>query len=79
MRKGLACAFATADSFVNAISLSKVIATVKDFAEDEQALIQNACKENSQVFNATGVVSRVCLAIGVPNPNTVSEVDDFPF
>jgi hypothetical protein len=79
MRKGLASAFAAADSFVNAISLSKVIATVKDFAEDEKALIQNACKENDQVFNATGVVSRVCLAIGVPNPNTVSEADDVPF
>lgn len=79
MRKGLASAFAAADSSVNAISLSKVIVTVKDFAEDEKALIQNACKENDQVFNATGVVSRVCLAIGVPNPNTVSEADDVPF
>jgi hypothetical protein len=79
MRKGLASAFAAADSYVTARSLSKVIASVKDFAEDEKALIQRACKENDQVFNSTGVVSRVCSAIGVPNPNKVSEAGDVPF
>jgi TIR domain len=79
MRKGLVSAFTDADSYVNAISLSKVIATVKDFAEDEKALIQRACKENDQVFNPTGVVSRVCSAIGVPEPNKVPEADDVPF
>jgi hypothetical protein len=79
MRKGLASAFAAAESYINAISLSKVISTVKDFAEDEKALIQSACKENDQVFTPTGVVSRVCSAIGVPEPNKVSEGDDVPF
>jgi len=79
MRKGLVSAFAAADSYVNAISLSKVISTAKDFAEDEKDVIKHACKENDQVFNATGVVSRVCSAIGVPEPSKVAEEDDFPF
>jgi TIR domain len=79
MRKGLVSAFAAAASYANAISLSKVISTVKDFAEDEKALIQSACKENDQVFDATGVVSRVCSAIGVPKPNKAAEADDVPF
>jgi hypothetical protein len=68
-----------ADSYTSAISLSKVIATVKDFAEDEKALIQGACKENDQVFNPTGLVSRVCLAIGVAEPNKALAADDVPF
>jgi hypothetical protein len=79
MRKGLASAFAAAESYSNAISLSKVISTVKDFAENEKALIQSACKENDQVFTSMGVVSRVCSAIGVPDPNKVPEADDVPF
>ncbi len=79
MRKGLASAFAAAKSYANAISLSKVIAVVTDFAADEKAVIQRACKENDQVFSATGVVSRVCSAIGVPEPNKVAEGDDVPF
>ena len=79
MRKGVASAFAAAESYISAISLSKVIASMKDFAEDEKALIQRACKENDQVFKATGVVSRVCSAIGVPLPNKASERDDVPF
>ena len=79
MRRGVASAFASADSYVNAISLSKVIAAVKDFAEDEKALIQRACKENYHVFNATGVVSRVCSAIGMPEPNKVADAEDIPF
>lgn len=79
MRKGVASAFAAADSYVNARNLSKLIAAVKDFAEDDKAMIQRACKENDQVFNATGVVSRVCFAIGVPEPNKVPEGNDAPF
>lgn len=79
MRKGLAFAFEAADSYANAIELSKVISTVKDFAEDEKTLIQRACKENKQVFNATGVVSRVRSAIGVPEPSKVTERNDLPF
>ena len=79
MRKGLASAFYAATSYNNAIHLSKVISAVNDFAEDEKALIQRACKENAQVFNPTGVVSRVCSAIGVPEPNKAPEADDVPF
>lgn len=79
MRKGLASAFAASDSYANAISLSKVILTVKDFAEDEKVVIQLGCKENDQVINATGVVARVCSAIGKPEPNKVTEEDDIPF
>ena len=79
MRKGLVSAFKAAGSFANAIALSKVISAVKDFSEDEKAVIQNTCKTNDQVFKATGVVARVCLAIGVPEPNKVTEGDDVPF
>jgi hypothetical protein len=79
MRKGLASAFAAVDSNANATGLSKVIASVKDFAEDEKAVIQGACKENDQVFNAAGVVSRVCSALGILEPNKATEADDLPF
>lgn len=79
MRKGLAWGFAAANSYASAINLSKVISTVKDFAEDEKGLIQRACRENDQVFNASGVVSRVCSAIGVPEPKEPADTDDIPF
>ncbi len=79
MRKGLATAFEAADSCASTIILSKLILKVNDFSEDEKAVIQRACKENDQVFNATGVVSEVCLAIGLPDPRQVSETDDVPF
>ncbi len=79
MRKGLVFAFAAANSYIHAINLSKVISTVNDFAEDEKSGIQRACRENSQVFNATGVVARVCSAIGVPEPNKTANADDLPF
>jgi hypothetical protein len=79
MRKGLAYAFAAAGSFSSAISLSKVILTVKGFAADEKTVIERACEENDQVINATGVVSRVCAAIGIRNPNKAADADDIPF
>ena len=79
MRKGIASAFAAAESYVDAIILSKVIGLLKDFAEDEKIMIHNACKENYQVINATGVVSRVCSAIDIPEPKKPSEADDIPF
>lgn len=79
MRKGVAFGFAAANSYKSAIHLSREIATVKDFAEDEKAVIQTACRDNDQVFNATGVVSRVCAALGVPEPNKTIESDDIPF
>jgi hypothetical protein len=79
MRRGLASAFAAARSYSDAISLSKVISTVKDFTADEKAVIQSACKENDQVFTPSGVVPRVCSAIGVPDPRKVAEADDVPF
>jgi hypothetical protein len=79
MRKGLVSAFAAAGSYSDAISLSKVISTVTDFTEEEKALIQRACRENGQVSTPTGVVSRVCSAIGVPEPSKAAEADDVPF
>lgn len=79
MCKGLAFAFEAADSYINAIELSKIISTIKDFADDEKILIQRACKQNNQVFNAIGVVSRVCSAIGVPEPSKVLERDNLSF
>ncbi len=79
MRRGLASAFEAADSFTNAITLSRAISTVEDFTEEEKALIQRACKENDHVFNATGVVPRVCAAIGVPVPTKATEEVRVPF
>ncbi len=80
MRKGIVSAFAAAESYVMAISLSKIIETIEDFSKDEKSLIQTACKDNGQVFNATGVVSRVCKAIGVPEPKQGEPAeDDVPF
>ncbi len=80
MRKGIVSAFAVAESYVMAISLSKMIETIEDFSKDEKSLIQNACKDNDQVFNATGVVGRVCKAIGLPEPKQGEEQeDDVPF
>lgn len=79
MRKGLAYGFASAGSYSHAISLSKEIATVTDFAEDEKAVIQRACKDNDQVFVPSGVVTRVCAAIGLQKPIKSIETDDIPF
>jgi hypothetical protein len=79
MRKALARAFASADSFANAIALSKIIATVNDFTKDEKAVIEQACQENDQVYNATGVVSRVCLGIGRSVPKKTTPEDEIPF
>lgn len=79
MRKGLAFALDAADSYDTAIALSKVISTVNDFSEDEKVVILSACKSNDQVFNPTGVVSRVCSAIGVLTPNKAVEGNDVPF
>jgi hypothetical protein len=73
-------AFAAAESYVMAISLSRIIETIGDLSEDEKSLIQSACKDNGQVFNATGVVSRVCKAIGIPEPKQGEAAeDDDPF
>lgn len=79
MRKGLVLAFEAADSHLTAIELSKMIAMVEDFADAERTLMQRVCRENHQVFNAAGVVSRVCSAIGVPEPSKVIERDALPF
>lgn len=79
MRSGLAYAFGESGSYSRAISLSKIIATVTDFSDDEKAVIQRACKSNDQVYGATGVVGRVCAAIGVPKPTAATEIDDIPF
>jgi len=79
MRKGLVSAFEGAESYASAIALSKVISTVRDFSEDEKALIQRACRTNDQVFNPTGVVSRVCAAIGMPEAGKIAEGSDVPF
>lgn len=79
MRKCLAPALAAASSFANAITLSKLIATVKDFTKDEKSLMHQACKENDQVFNATGVVSRIRAAIGEPPPEKQPTDDEIPF
>ncbi|MCE9609935.1 MAG: toll/interleukin-1 receptor domain-containing protein [Chthoniobacter sp.] len=79
MRSGLAYAFGESRSYSRAISLSKIIATVTDFSDEEKAIIQRACKDNDQVYGATGVVGRVCAAIGVPKPTAAIEIDDIPF
>lgn len=79
MRKGLAHAFKAADSYANAITLSKLISTVTDFSHDEKVIIQRACEDNDQVVNAAGVVSQVCRAIRVPEPNEDAEQDNLPF
>lgn len=79
MSKGLASAFVVADSYANAIALSKVISTITDFTEDEKIMIQRACKDNNQVFNAIGVVSRVCSALMMSEPTKVTESDEVPF
>ena len=79
MRKGLVSAFESANSFANARTLCKLISTIKDFSEDDKIVIQRACKTNDQVFNATGVVSWVCSAIGVPEPSKANEGDEIPF
>jgi hypothetical protein len=79
MRKCLGPALAAADSYANAITLSKIIATVTDFTDDEKNIMHQACKENDQVFNATGVVSRIRTAIGEPPPTETSVDDDIPF
>ncbi len=79
MRSGLAYAFAKSGSYSRAIDLSKIIADVTDFSDDEKAVIQRACKDNDQVYGATGVVGRVCAAIGVPKPTAAIDIDDIPF
>ena len=80
MRKGLVSAFKAAGSCVNAIVLSKVISTVKDFTDDEKTALQHAFQENDQVFNATGVISEVCSAVGLPEPNRNPDgYDGLPF
>lgn len=79
MRNGLVHAFAAAGSFNSAISLSKEIATVKNFSDDEKAVILRACKDNDQVYKPNGVVTRVCAAIGVAKPNQAIEIGDIPF
>lgn len=79
MRKSLVFAFSAASSYSSAITLSKEIATVKDFSMDEKAVIERACKENDQVFHGIGVVSRVCAAIGIRDPRKAAEGDDVPF
>ena len=79
MRKGVAAAFESANSYANAIALSEVISTIKDFSDDEKAVIQRACKNNDHVIKAIGVVARVCSAIGVPDPSKADEADDVPF
>jgi len=79
IRKGLVAAIGAAESYSNAIALSKTIATVKDFSDEEKAMIQHACRTNDQVINANGVVSRICSAIGLTEPRMVADVDDIPF
>jgi len=79
MRNGLVRSFEAAESFVHAIALSKEISAVKDYSESEKETILRACKTNGQVFNATGVVSRVCLAIEKPEPKRIPERDNEPF
>ena len=68
MRKAIISAFAGAESYVNAIALSKYIASMKDFTTIEKESINRGCQVNGQVYNAIGVVSRVCTAIGLPKP-----------
>jgi hypothetical protein len=79
MRRALGMALASAGSYANAIALSKIIATVKDFTKEEKAVIEQACKKNDQVFNATGAVSRVYMAIGKPVPKNTTNDDEIPF
>ena len=79
MRKSLVFAFSAASSYNSAITLSKEIATMKDFSTDEKTVIERAFKENDQVFRAIGVVARVCAAIGILDPRKAAEVDDVPF
>jgi hypothetical protein len=80
MRKGLVTAFSLAGSYSDAIALSKILATVEHFTADEKASIQRACLENDQVFNATGVVSRVCNAAGIQLPSKITTAEnEIPF
>jgi len=79
MRKGLVSALQAAGSFASAIALSKVISTINDFSDDDKAVIHHACKTNDQVFNATGVVPRLCTAMGVPVPSKATDENDIPF
>ena len=50
IRSGLAYAFGESGSYSRAISLSKIIATVTDFSDDEKAVIQRAFRSNDQVY-----------------------------
>jgi hypothetical protein len=79
MRKSVVCAFETASSYANARILSKMICRVTDFSGEEKEAIERACGANDQIFDASGVVSRVCSAIGVPIPKRGEETDDIPF
>jgi hypothetical protein len=79
MRKALVAAFAIAGSYADAIALSKLIATVGDYPEEEKSLIRQACRENDQVFNATGVIERVHNAIGESWAVSVGSGDEIPF
>lgn len=79
MQKGIVFAFQVAASYANAIELSRMIAKVKDFTEDEKTMIRRACEENSQIFRATGVVSRIRSAIGAPEQSKVTSGNDFSF
>ena len=76
MRRASITAFVAAQSFANAIALSKIIAVMTDFTDEERAVIKRACEENRQIYNATGVVSRVRTAAGIP---AEQEKIDVPF
>ncbi len=79
MRRGIVSAFAAANSYASAINLSKTIAEVEDFTSEEKTTIHRACRENGQIFNATGVVARITSAIGAPVQVKAPDVDDIPF
>lgn len=82
MRKALVSALQSAFSFDNARRLSRIIVRVNDFTDEEKRTLQRACKENSQVADASGVPERICSAIALPLPsvqNDITDDTDIPF
>lgn len=82
MRKALVSALQSAFSYDNARKLSRIIARVKDFTDEEKRDLQHACKDNNQVADANGVPESVCFAIGLPLLQAQEAAfgdDDIPF
>lgn len=79
MKRALVSAFAAARSYSNSITLSKRIAVLTDLTPDEKQALYQACQDNDQIYKATGVVQRVCSAIGFPLPTKEGPKSDWQF